>query len=133
MRNISALSAALILGLVLSPALWATSAESLKQAVVQAYEESSMPVFDPEIADQTSKKEKNKVLDKIQRRRAEFYRKERERKRDFILKIRNKTEWSDEKRQQEIVEYHKKEQERLEKFLKKQQKQIEKQHEFINI
>lgn len=133
MRNISALSFVLVLGLGINPAAYATTAEALKQAVVQAYEESSKPIFDPETADKASKAEKNKVLDKIQRKRAEFYNKERKRKREFLDKIRSKTNWSDEKRQNEIVEYHKDEQERLQKFLKKQQKRLEKKHEFINI
>ena len=112
--------------------LYATSPESLKQAVVQAYEESSKPIFSPEEADRKPPVE-DKFFEKIRSDRADFYREERDRKREFLDKIRKKTDWSDEKRQKEIAEYHQDEMERLEKFMKKQQKKIDKQHRTISL
>lgn len=131
MRNILAFSALLFL----AGAPWghATSIDALKQAVVEAYDESSQPVFDPETIDAQKPPKGDEFFDKIRRQRADFYKEERDRKREFLEKIRKKGQWSDEKRQQEIVEYHRGEMDRLEKFMKKQQKKIDKAHRTINL
>lgn len=120
-----------LLCISLSP-LFANPAEGIQKAIVEAYEESSKPVFTPEEVDRKPP-ETDHFFDKIRHERADFYREEKERKREFLEKIRRNRDWPDEKRQKELAEFHQEEKGRLEKFSQKQQKKIEKKHQQIKL
>jgi hypothetical protein len=136
MRSISVFdvrTASLFGLLFFSPPLFANPAEGIQKAMVEAYEESSKPVFTPEEVDRNKPPETDKFFAKIRHERADFYREEKERKLKFLRKIRKNSDGPDEKRQKELAEFHQEEKERLEKFLQKQQKKIEKKHRQIRL
>ena len=140
MRNISALKvfAAGSLGLLFlavpGPRLEAENiAESVQKAIVDKFEETSKPLFNPESVDKQPKPGKpDEFISKINRKRADFYTKEKKRKAKFLKKVRE-SDWSSEKKQQKLADYHQDEMKRVEKFLAKQQKQFDKRQQTITL
>lgn len=132
MRNILAFSALLILS---GTAYAASVEEGIQQAVLEAFEETSLPVFEPppESANLPDElKKTDDFLEKLREERVDFYNKERQRKREFRKEMREER-WDLKRRQKEFKEYHQEARERQQNFFDDQQKKIDKNRTIIKI
>lgn len=108
---------------------WAANpAEQVQKAIVTAFEKSSVPLFEDK--SNQPKPQTDPFLEKVRKERNKFYYQDQKRQREFVEKLRD-SNWSEEKKQQKIADFHKEQTERRQKFGQKLQKKIEKHQEKI--
>jgi hypothetical protein len=129
MRNTSALKVFLIAGGVLlsQAAVWADNpVESIQKAIVDKYQESSKPVFSPEVVDKQPKPVKaDKFMNKMRNQRTKFMKKQHDRQREFIQNMQQ-SNLTPEEQQMKLADFYQKQNARQQKFLNKQHDKIDK-------